>query len=110
MNNLVQIESNLIGSREDILTLEEKKSANILVISDTHGDYDVLCDIIEEFGPVSDALVFCCVGICDICTYLQDAYEDENLQELLQLQKEMVIPKKIKLLNQKLPMKVQLVK
>lgn len=83
MNNLVQIESNLIGSREDILTLEEKKSANILVISDTHGDYDVLCDIIEEFGPVSDALVFCGDGICDICTYLQDAYEDENLQELL---------------------------
>ena len=42
-----------------------------------------LCDIIEEFGPVSDALVFCGDGICDICTYLQDAYEDENLQELL---------------------------
>ena len=56
MNSLTQIESNLIGSQKDILALEEKSSANILVISDTHGDYDVLCDIIEEFGHISDAL------------------------------------------------------
>ena len=83
MNSLTQIESNLIGSRQDILALENKSSANILVISDTHGDYDVLCDIIEEFGLVSDALVFCGDGICDICSYLQDAYDDESLKELL---------------------------
>ena len=83
MNSLTQIESNLIGSRQDILDLENKNSANILVISDTHGDYDVLCDIIEEFGVVSDALVFCGDGVCDICTYLQEAYEDESLKELL---------------------------
>ena len=77
MNSLTQIESNLIGSRQAILDLENKNSANILVISDTHGDYDVLCDIIEEFGVVSDALVFCGDGICDICTYLKEAYDDE---------------------------------
>ncbi len=83
MNSLTQIESNLIGSRQDILDLEKKNSANILVISDTHGDYDILCDIIEEFGVISDALVFCGDGICDICSYIQDAYVDESLQELL---------------------------
>ena len=47
MNSLTQLASNLIGSQEDIIALEEKSSANILVISDTHGDYDVLCDIIQ---------------------------------------------------------------
>ena len=83
MNLLTQIESNLIGAKHDILALESKNSANILVISDTHGDYDVLCDIIEEFGVVADALVFCGDGICDICTYLEDASIDESLQELL---------------------------
>lgn len=83
MNSLTQLESNLIGSQKDILTLEEKSSANILVISDTHGDYDVLCDIIEEFGHISDALVFCGDGVCDICSYIQDAYADEALQEHL---------------------------
>ncbi len=83
MNSLTQLASNLIGSQEDITALEAKSSANILVISDTHGDYDVLCDIIEEFGHISDALVFCGDGICDICSYIQDAYVDESLQEYL---------------------------
>ena len=83
MNLLTQIESNLIGAKHDILALESKNSANILVISDSHGDYDVLCDIVEEFGPVSDALVFCGDGICDICTYLEDASIDESFKELL---------------------------
>ncbi|MBP3450471.1 MAG: metallophosphoesterase [Spirochaetaceae bacterium] len=83
MNSLTQLASNLIGSQEDILALEEKSSANILVISDTHGDYDVLCDIIEEFGHISDALVFCGDGVCDICSYIQDSYVDESLQEHL---------------------------
>lgn len=83
MNSLTQLASNLIGSQEDIIALEEKSSANILVISDTHGDYDVLCDIIEEFGHISDALVFCGDGVCDICSYIQDAYVDESLQEHL---------------------------
>lgn len=83
MNSLTQLESNLIGSHKDVIALEEKNSANILVISDTHGDYDVLCDIIQEFGPISDALVFCGDGICDICAYLQEAHDNESLQELL---------------------------
>ena len=83
MNSLTQLASNLIGSQEDIIALEEKSSANILVISDTHGDYDVLCDIIQEFGHISDALVFCGDGICDISSYIQEAYVDESLQEHL---------------------------
>lgn len=83
MNKLVQLESRIIGSQEDAAILESKKSATLLIISDTHGDYDVLCDIIEEFGPQSDALVFCGDGICDIGMYIQESYEDEKLRDLL---------------------------
>lgn len=83
MNQLVQQESFLIGSAEDIQNLEKKNKAKLLVISDSHGDYDVLYDIIMNFGSECDALIFCGDGICDIATILANAYSNEKLKEAL---------------------------
>ncbi len=83
MNDLVQQPSSLIGSQEAVKKLETKKQARILIVSDSHGDYDVFSDIIEEFGPDADAMVFCGDGICDLVQYLEEAHEDEGLQNLL---------------------------
>jgi uncharacterized protein len=81
MNDLVQQSSYLIGSLEDIKKLEKKKQARILVISDSHGDYDVFFDIIEEFGPDADAMVFCGDGVCDLVQYLEEAQDNEALRK-----------------------------
>jgi len=83
MNSLIQQPSYLIGSSEDIKKLEKKKQARILVISDSHGDYDVFFDIIEEFGPDADALVFCGDGVCDLVTYLEESYDNEAVKAAL---------------------------
>lgn len=83
MNKLVQQSSYLIGTQEDIGALAKKKQARLLVISDSHGDYDVFFDIIEEFGADADALIFCGDGVCDIVTYLEEAHENESLQNFL---------------------------
>jgi len=83
MNDLVQQSSYLIGSSEDIKKLEKKKQARILVVSDSHGDYDVFFDIIEEFGPDADAMVFCGDGVCDLVQYLEEAQEHESIRNAL---------------------------
>ncbi len=83
MNDLVQQSSYLIGSLDAIKKLEKKKQARLLVLSDSHGDYDVFFDIIEEFGPDADALIFCGDGICDLVQYLEEAQENETIKNAL---------------------------
>jgi hypothetical protein len=83
MNQLIQLESTLIGSGEDVLRLETLNSANILVVSDTHGEADLLREIILEFGNSCDALVFCGDGVCDVISCIEQSYEDRVLQEAL---------------------------
>lgn len=83
MNNLKNCGENLIGSVDDIKTLKEKDRAKILVISDTHGNYDALEDIILAYGPDCDALCFCGDGLCDIEKYIGYAFTEEKLKKAL---------------------------
>ncbi len=83
MNELIQQPSFLIGSTEDIRKLEKKKNAKLLVISDSHGDYDIFCDIIEGFGSDADAMVFCGDGVCDLVRFLEEAHTDASLKNSL---------------------------
>ena len=53
----------IIGSKADLELLEEKKSGRILVLSDSHGDAELVRKIIVNFGIDCDALVFCGDGI-----------------------------------------------
>ena len=78
MNTLLQDESLLIGSREEIQKLATKDSARILVVSDSHGAYSNLLLILRQFGVASDALVFCGDGICDISKLISNAVEDRK--------------------------------
>ncbi len=83
MNSLVQQETTIIGTAQDILALESKEEASILIISDSHGDYHAVASIIEAFGPQSDALVFCGDGFCDFIEYFENSLEDEKMKESL---------------------------
>lgn len=83
MNQLTQQESLLIGAQDEIKKLEQKNKAKLLVISDSHGDYDVLYDIILNFGEDCDSLIFCGDGICDIATLIANAHSDEKLKKCL---------------------------
>ncbi len=83
MNALVQQENGLIGSTADITALENKHDAQIIVISDTHGEYEVFEKIVCSFGPDADALIFCGDGSCDIALFLEKAFDDESLREKL---------------------------
>lgn len=83
MNDLVQLDSLLIGDEHALKELEEKEEAQLLIISDSHGSADRVQAIIEEFGHQSDALIFCGDGAWDIAAYLEEAGRDEDLQEAL---------------------------
>ncbi|MDR2897183.1 MAG: metallophosphoesterase [Spirochaetaceae bacterium] len=83
MNDLCQIDSLLIGSREAAEELEQKESARLLVVSDSHGKTDVLEGIIKKFGPDCDALIFSGDGCWDIASCLEKAYTNTALKEAL---------------------------
>lgn len=81
MIELKQTVHNLIGSPKDIKALENKASARLLVISDSHGKFQVLKDIITQYGPECDALVFCGDGSIDLLMILDEAASDKKLRE-----------------------------
>ncbi len=83
MNALIQQENGLIGSAADIAALENKRDAMIIVVSDTHGEYEVFEKIVSGFGPDADALVFCGDGSCDIATFIEIAWADADLRSKL---------------------------
>ncbi|QTQ15601.1 YfcE family phosphodiesterase [Treponema parvum] len=83
MNKLVQLRSKLIGSDEDALKLSEADSADILVISDSHGNKNILFEILSSFGKGSDALVFCGDGAGDVAFMLDRASMDIAFSEYI---------------------------
>lgn len=83
MNSLVQHEAGLIASSEALKELANRTDARILVLSDSHGEYELFKKIIIEHGPYVDAVAFCGDGCCDLAACLQEASEDEEIQDLL---------------------------
>lgn len=83
MNTLTQYKSSLIGSQEALFNLENKTGARLLVLSDSHGQYDTVSEIIMHFGIDCDALVFAGDGVRDILTCVEIAQTDENLRNAL---------------------------
>lgn len=70
MISLLQQDSGLIGSAEEIDALARLANAEVLLISDSHGRKDVLRTIIERFGKSCAAVIFCGDGIGDFCAAL----------------------------------------
>lgn len=83
MNTLTIEEPSLIGSRFDRERLESKTTGRILVVSDSHGEWELLERIIGDFGYDCDALVFCGDGMEDIVACLEEASGNEKLREAL---------------------------
>ncbi|ULQ60968.1 YfcE family phosphodiesterase [Brucepastera parasyntrophica] len=83
MNELVQQESGLLGSEEAIERLAGADTAVILIVSDTHGDYEAFEYIVRKYGSESDALLFAGDGIWDIVQYIENAQISEKLYEAL---------------------------
>jgi len=80
MNAMVQHSSGLLGSAEAIDALAASESATVLVVSDTHGHYEVLESVIREFGPACSALLFTGDGMWDIVQYIENSQESEKLR------------------------------
>lgn len=83
MNELTQLENGIIGSQRALKALQEKGSASILCLSDSHGDFPLVRRIIEAHGKSSDALVFSGDGASDILRLLDMALFDSNLMEAI---------------------------
>jgi putative phosphoesterase len=83
MNALKQADSSLIGSEEAISRLESADKGRLLVISDSHGDADVLEAIVTEYGAECDALVFCGDGVGDYMTMFADSRKNSRLSDAL---------------------------
>ncbi|OJF77130.1 MAG: hypothetical protein BKP49_03070 [Treponema sp. CETP13] len=83
MNGLVQFESTLIGSKNAVAELSKCSDATLLVVSDSHGEKDILEQILLEFGADSDVLVFCGDGFYDVMELIEEAYTNEKLRACL---------------------------
>jgi len=83
MNALSQHESGIIGSTDAIEGLAHAEAARILVISDSHGHYNVLDAAIRSVGSNCDALLFAGDGMWDIVQYIENAQESEKMREFL---------------------------
>lgn len=83
MNGLVQLESTLIGTKKSVMELSKCANATLLVISDSHGEKEILEKIVLEFGPDTDVLVFCGDGFDDVMELIEAAYTNEKLRTSL---------------------------
>lgn len=70
MISLLQQDSGLIGSADEIAALAKMNEAEILLVSDSHGRKEILRTIIERFGKSCAAIIFCGDGIGDFCAAL----------------------------------------
>lgn len=83
MNELAQTETGLLGSPEAVLQLAASKNSRLLLISDTHGHYEVFESILSEFGSECNALVFSGDGMWDIIQYLEKSQDNSTLMNAL---------------------------
>ena len=66
----VQHQSFLLGTPDDIHALAHKKTARLLVLSDSHGNTKTVRAIVGTFGADCDALCFCGDGARDVLSVL----------------------------------------
>ncbi|MDR3284707.1 MAG: YfcE family phosphodiesterase [Treponema sp.] len=79
MNTLIQLESSLIGSEEAVVGLENAAKVSLLAVSDSHGNPEILEEIILAFGGKCDALVYCGDGAGDLMQTFADSQRNSRL-------------------------------
>lgn len=83
MLELVQDSSLIFGSKAAIDSLAKKESATLLVISDSHGNKEMLHTIVENYGKSSDALIFCGDGIGDLFALFEAAKKHKKIRSFI---------------------------
>ena len=83
MNSLEQNSSYLVGSEEFIKNLESKESAKLLLISDSHGNFNSVINAVSIKGSECDALLFMGDGLCDIAELFEAALNNSELMQKL---------------------------
>lgn len=78
MIELTQQPDLAIGSKTAIEEFSKKECAKLLVLSDSHGNPQILQSIITSFGPMCDAMCFCGDGIFDLVYALELAFNDND--------------------------------
>ncbi len=78
MNSLLQTESLLIGSESDVIELSRKKNARLLVYSDSHGNSDVVRNMLDHFMEL-DAMVFCGDGAGELVSLMAAASRNKRI-------------------------------
>ena len=80
MIDIIENENRLIGSPQAIEELSLKNSARVIVLSDSHGNYEIFKNIILQYGEGCDAVAFCGDGSTDLAHLLEEAEISEELR------------------------------
>lgn len=87
MNTLTQHESLLVGSDEAVVLLSQETAredvVQVLLVSDTHGHYDILEAILKKFALRCSAVLFAGDGCADIAECITHAYADTGFKKIL---------------------------
>lgn len=81
MNVFKQLDSGIITSEKEIEKLAQAEKAKILILSDTHGYYSLVEDIIKDFGSSCSAICFAGDGIIDIVELINMSFESPRLNK-----------------------------
>lgn len=82
MIEIIQQKNLLVGSEAAITELEKKEAARVILISDSHGNFQILKNIILQYGHECDAVIFCGDGLSDIAELLHLARESSSFAEV----------------------------
>lgn len=83
MNCLERPLPGILGGEADLDRLKRRDSSRLLVISDSHGHYQAVEQIIKKQGPLCDALLFAGDGIWDIVQYVENTFTSSRLRDAL---------------------------
>lgn len=83
MNKLKQLPNGIISSKKDYDFISKKDSAQILVMSDSHGSASILRNIILTYGQKVDALFFAGDGFSDVLSCLEESFKEEYFMQYI---------------------------
>lgn len=83
MNSFRLIDDGIIGNPEDIKKLSSLEEANILIISDSHGNTANLYRILKDFGSFCHALIFCGDGVYDLGMLIDSVFAGKSEAPIL---------------------------
>lgn len=72
--------SGIIAREQALEQLSQKQSAAVLVISDSHGNPEIIRSVLSIYGQSCDAVCFCGDGIQDITSVVEYAWQNKTFE------------------------------